>query len=135
MPIEGTRKTAAREAIVSAIEGMDRAFTAEALVRSLSDLGSHVGTATVYRALSALSDTGYIERIGTRDGAALFCRCDAGGHHHHHIVCDGCGRVETTGCTLGAEVVAPDSVPGFVITSHELVLRGFCPECIANGAR
>ncbi len=135
MSVDGIRRTAARDAIVSAIDGMGKAFTADSLARSLAESDTYVGTATVYRALSALSASGYIEKVGTRDGAALFCRCDSGEHHHHHVVCDGCGKVEITACALDAELSPAGSVEGFVITGHELVLHGLCPECVTGGQR
>ena len=123
-----------RRAIVSAVEELAGAFTVEELARATHARHASIGTATVYRAVAALEASGWLERVGERDGSALFARCNAGGHHHHHVVCEQCGRVEVTDCPV---VIAAAANPdGFRITRHEVTLYGLCPACSAsrNGA-
>jgi len=85
-------------------------------------------TATVYRSVAAMERSGFLERVGERDGAALYARCDASSHHHH-IVCDGCGRTAHAECPIEPHVATEPRDDGFVITRHEVVLYGLCPEC------
>jgi Fe2+ or Zn2+ uptake regulation protein len=80
-----------------------------------------------------MEESGHIERVGTRDGSALYARCSTMSHHHH-IVCDGCGRVAHAECPVVFE--DSDARPdGFVITRHEVTLYGLCPSCVASGRR
>ncbi len=119
-----------RREIVSAAHGLIGAFTVDELARAARGRDAGVGTATVYRAVSALEASGWLERVGEREGSALYVRCDAGDHHHHHVVCEGCGRVQVTACPVAlASVAGPE---GFRITRHEVTLYGLCPECSAS---
>ena len=123
------RVSSQRREIVSATLQLGGAFTVDELVRAVHASDAGVGTATVYRAVSALEGSGWLERVGVRDGSALFARCEAGAEHHHHVVCEGCGRVEATECTVSGTGAPAD---GFLITRHEVTLYGLCPACSAG---
>ena len=86
-----------------------------------------IGLATVYRAVSAMEDSGWLTRVGESGGNALYARCERAGHHHH-AVCMACGRVEHTPCPVGEDSTA-SVPPGFRVTSHELTLYGLCDAC------
>ncbi|MDR3686452.1 MAG: transcriptional repressor [Coriobacteriia bacterium] len=120
-----------RREIVSAVEALTGAFTVEELARTTHARDASIGTATVYRAVAALEASRWLERVGERDGSALFARCQAGAHHHHHVVCERCGRVEVTQCPV--EIAAAENPDGFRITRHEVTLYGLCPSCSASG--
>lgn len=127
------RITGQRLTIARAAAGMRGAFTVEELAESLRDGASSsgtapVGTATVYRAVAAMESTGFLSRVGSRAGSALFARCSEPSHHHH-IVCDACGRFTATPCPIVAPVVSPEATGGFVVTRHEVTLYGLCGEC------
>lgn len=126
------RMTTPRRAIAQAVERMPGAFSIEELAASLRLSDRTTGaTATVYRAVAAMEASGFLERVGSRDGAALFARCAEASHHHHHIVCDVCGRTASTPCSLSVyQGAAAES--GFVVTRHELTLYGLCPACSAG---
>ncbi len=125
------RMTPQRLLIAQTAASMPGAFSVEELERTVRASDASTGVATVYRAVSAMLASGWLERVGERDGSALFARCHAGAHHHHHVVCDGCGRIEATDCPV---VVEPEdgSPGGFVITRHEVTLYGLCPQCSAS---
>jgi Fur family ferric uptake transcriptional regulator len=115
-----------RLAIAAAADAMRAAFSAEDLATIVRDKG--VATATVYRAVTAMQESGFIESVGSRDGATLFARCRADGHHHH-LVCTGCGAVAEAGCDLGAALSTTANASGFTLTRHELTLYGLCAAC------
>ena len=123
-----------RRAIVDAVRSLPGAFTIDELAETTRGHDGSAGTATVYRAVAALEATGYLEQVGKRGESALYARCTRG-EHHHHVVCEGCGRVETTACPVVR--LAPDTrggvadPSGFVITRHEVTLYGYCPQCAA----
>lgn len=125
------RITPQRRLIIEATASMPGAFSVEDLEAAVRRADAATGQATVYRAVSAMLRTGWLERVGERDGSALFARCQAGPHHHHHVVCDGCGRIEVTECpvVVGSSGTKTD---GFVITRHEITLYGLCPQCAAD---
>lgn len=126
----GGRVTPSRRAIALTVAEQTGAFTVDALAAAVRARDAAAGaTATVYRAVAAMESAGYIERVGTRGGAALFVRCDAESHHHH-VVCDGCGRIAHADCPLPSPSNAPD---GFTVTRHEVTLYGLCPDCADKG--
>jgi Fe2+ or Zn2+ uptake regulation protein len=110
-------------------EEMPGAFTVDELSIAARAHGASAGTATVYRAVAAMEASGWLERVGERNGSALFARCGAGGHHHHHVICDGCGRVAATDCPVAEQVASSAQSDGFVITRHEVTLYGLCSQC------
>jgi Fur family transcriptional regulator, ferric uptake regulator len=130
------RVTPQRHLIARTAAEMPGAFSVEELASAVRarDAGAGAGVATVYRAVTALLESGWLERIGERDGSALFARCHAGGHHHHHVVCDGCGAIEATECPVAVAPAARSS-SGFVITRHEVTLYGLCPRCANAGSQ
>lgn len=125
------RVTPQRRLVAQVAADMQGAFSVEDLAAAVRTRDAATGVATVYRAVTAMLTSGWLERVGERDGSALFVRCHAGTHHHHHVVCDGCGRVEATACPV--DVAPMDRTHrGFVITRHEVTLYGLCPECVAE---
>ena len=127
-PYGERRMTPQRRLVVDVAEGWPGAFTVDELSAAVRSRERTSSVATVYRAVSALAENGWLERVGDRNGSALFARCAAGTRHHHHVVCDGCGRVEAAECPVVAHVSAGD-VAGFVITRHDVTLYGLCPDC------
>lgn len=126
------RMTAQRATIVEAAAEIGTAFTVDDLAVAARGRDSSIGVATVYRAVSAMEESGWLERVGERAGSALFARCAAGGHHHH-LICTTCGRMEPAECPLEGFADKTETPGGFVVTGHEVTLYGLCPGCIANG--
>ena len=87
-----------------------------------------MAAATVYRAVAALNESGWLQRVGERNGGALYVRC-TGGSHHHHLICTECGRVARTSCPLDDSATSWTREPGFRITHHDVTLYGVCSEC------
>lgn len=82
---------------------------------------------TVFRAVSGLEREGAVKRIDLGDGKVHYEQFD---EHHEHIRCDACGRVvEVPGCVLEDASAAVTSSTGFVVTSHQLLFGGVCPDC------
>jgi Fur family transcriptional regulator, ferric uptake regulator len=122
------RLTAQRATIFAAAQGLGRAFTVDDLVLAARAQDASLGIATVYRAVGALVSSGWVERVGERDGSSLYALCAASGHHHH-VVCTACGRTEHAECPLGAASELPSTASGFVVPGHEITLYGLCPAC------
>lgn len=108
-----------------------RAFSVEDLAEAVRATDPGIGIATVYRAVGAMEATGFIEQLGTHNGAALYARC-ATGAHHHHLLCTSCNAVADVECPV---VGAPSDERGFRVTGHRLVLYGLCGACGAQTDR
>lgn len=120
------RVTLQREAIADVAAKMPGAFSVEELAQAVRRTQPVAGaTATVYRAVAAMESNGFLERVGTREGSALYTAC-AQADHHHHVVCEGCGRTAKADCLLEQPFSAED---GFVVTRHEVTLYGVCRDC------
>ena len=126
------RMTIQRETIVQAAAEMGGAFTVDDLAVAVRRRDRALGLATVYRAVSALSDSGWLERVGERSGSALYARCPGGEDHHHHLICTGCGRLEPADCPLAGVGAESPTASGFVVTGHDVTLYGLCPECVSH---
>lgn len=134
-PYGRARVSAARKAIAQCARAFTGAFTVDELTNQVRALDSRAGaTATVYRAVAAMQEAGYLERVGERGGSALYARCSHT-DHHHHIVCDSCGSTTPAECPLGPELVNTANSAGFTITRHSVTLYGLCPNCSAKAGR
>lgn len=126
------RNTRQREAVLDAIERAGRALTpAEILGLAQASVAS-LNLSTIYRQINALQDEARVVKVLLPGQAARFeAACSAGhrdaAHHHHHFHCNGCDRVYALhACPGSMQDLAP---AGFVVSAHEITLRGLCAEC------
>ena len=125
----GYRSTAARRAIVRAIEDMREGFTAEDVVRKLPA----VGRATVFRTLKLFLETGILCRLNLIDGAPRYMLSRV--EHHHHTVCVKCGKVgEFRAATVERLMrIIGDDLSGEIV-GHRIELYVICGQCGIEGA-
>lgn len=125
--------TAQRLAIAEVLLTSERHLSAEEVAGEVTARGRKVGTATVYRALDTLLESGLLVE---RDFGEGFRRFEPARDipHHEHLVCTQCGRVEEFRderlermTTLIAES------RGFARQRHRLVIHGVCRECQRGG--
>lgn len=122
------RSTRQRAVIIDALHASDQFQSAQALHASLLEAGEHIGLATVYRALQALSEIGQVDVIQGLDGEAVYKACQE--RHHHHLVCRLCGtavEIASEPIEEWARRVAADH--GFTEVSHTVEVFGLCPDC------
>jgi Fur family transcriptional regulator, ferric uptake regulator len=127
----GTRARGTRQAqaLAAALAGLPGFYSAQEIHAELRRKGEHVGLATVYRHLQALSEQGSVDAIRDANGEILYRQCGTS-VHHHHLTCRNCGRsVEVEGRAVEhwAERVAAEA--GFTKVDHTVELFGLCPEC------
>ncbi|CAA9227792.1 MAG: hypothetical protein AVDCRST_MAG76-1062 [uncultured Acidimicrobiales bacterium] len=127
---DGTRITAARRALVTAlVDADDHHVTAEDLVDSVHRSTPAVHRSTVYRTLDALEQAGVVEHVHLGHGRAVY---HLSGDRHHHLVCDRCGAV----VQVPEALVAPlreqlADAYGFVVNGRHFALPGVCAACAA----
>lgn len=126
----GYRVTQPRSAVIDAVIGHRRPFSAEQLVAQVagSPAGASIGRATVYRTLEILAAVDVLTRIIQPDGHPAYI-CDPPGHRHH-LVCSACGRaVAFTKCPVDDLVRVLTKDTEFQIHDHLLEVFGVCPTC------
>jgi Fur family ferric uptake transcriptional regulator len=119
------RRTRQRAAIRAVLEAAHRPLSVAEILELARKQVHGLGIATVYRAVGALLEEGFLTTVEISGEAPRYEV--AGQGHHHHFRCRRCCRVfEVHGCVPEVERLAP---PGFLLEEHEILLAGLCPEC------
>ena len=111
----------------------DRAATIAEAADALR--GDGVGQATVYRAVTLLSDLGLLARVQSRQGEICYTAPPIG--HSHPLICGECRRVvrfDGEGDVSELERRLAGET-GFTIYGHHLEVYGICAQCRQKGAR
>ena len=101
----------------------------ERIHRDLLQRGVQVGTATVYRTIDLLVESGLVRQHDFGEGYRRF-EAAPERMHHEHLICQRCGRVvEFTNERLERmlEMVADEM--DFLHRRHRVEIYGLCPEC------
>jgi Fe2+ or Zn2+ uptake regulation protein len=126
------RQTPQREGILRVLKDSDRPLTVEEIWERMPEGRS--GLPTVYRNLERFMREGWAESILGSDQVMRFIRCDSP-HHHHHLQCERCGHTaEVDACGLDESLRNLETLSGFQITRHQLLLFGLCGPCLAEAA-
>ncbi len=119
------RNTAQRRAIREVLSRADRPMTPREVLAEARSRVPNMGIATVYRAVNALIDEGWLVAVELPGQPQRYERGGKG--HHHHFNCNRCGRTfEMEGCPGGMDELVPD---GFTMEAHEVFVYGLCGEC------
>jgi Fur family ferric uptake transcriptional regulator len=121
--------TPQRLAIAGLILGSDSHLSAEELIDALASKGLKVGTATVYRTIDVLLESGFVVE---RDRGEGFRRFEPRRElpHHEQLLCTACGRVEEfRDAALERMTQRVADAHGYVRERHRLVIYGKCAAC------
>ena len=122
---EPSRKTKQRDVLREVLECSTRPLSVGELLEAASQSAEGLGVATVYRAVAALLDAGWIEAVEIPGEPTRYERADKG--HHHHFQCQKCERAfDIAGCLENLRKLAP---PKFRIKQHAVTLYGLCAAC------
>ena len=127
--------TAQRLAIADVLLTSERHLSADEVAHEVSARGRAVGTATVYRAIDTLLESGLLVE---RDFGEGFRRFEPARDipHHEHLVCTQCGKVEEfRDERLERMTMIVAESRGFARQRHRLVIHGVCRECQRGGTR
>jgi Fur family ferric uptake transcriptional regulator len=125
MPIRPGRKTKQRDAVRAILTNAERPLSVEELFKAASRRVDGLGVATVYRAVGALLDEGWIVAVEIPGEPTRYERSDIG--HHHHFQCEKCDRAfDIAGCLDNLRTLVP---PRFRIKQHSVTLYGLCATC------
>jgi len=121
------RQTRQKDAVLHALGQAQGFVSAQQLHRQLTQHGSVIGLATVYRTLNTLVADGLADSL-VNAGESLFRDCSK--DHHHHLICNGCGvavEIEAEQAEAWATKVAKDH--GFTQVTHTIDIFGLCGAC------
>jgi Fur family ferric uptake transcriptional regulator len=123
----GARATPARVAVLTLLEGADRALSHHDVEAALADAG--FDRVTLYRVLDWMERTGLAHR--TVDALRVFRYSIAAPNvslhkTHAHFRCDDCGKVY---CLEDIPVASPALPAGFSGLAVELRVSGHCARC------
>lgn len=128
MSVATRRPTRQRRAVAEALAAGEEFRSAQELHAQLSESGTAVGLATVYRTVQAMAAAGEVDVLRTEEGEALYRACSTG--HHHHLVCRVCGRtVEVDAPAVEAWAARVSAEHGFTDVGHTLEITGTCDRC------
>jgi Fur family transcriptional regulator, ferric uptake regulator len=128
----GLRRGGARTTVVEALGRHECAVTALELDDELRRKRPPVARASIYRALDQLEELGLVSRIEVTRGTAAFERVAPDGHHHHHAICRRCGTMQPfEDPALERAIDRATAEVDFVVSEHDVVLRGLCSRCAA----
>jgi len=127
--------TAQRLAIAETLLTSHRHLSAEEVAQEVTAAGRKVGTATVYRTIDTLLESGLVVE---RDFGEGFRRFEPARDipHHEHLVCTQCGKVEEfrdERLERMTTIVAESR--GFARQRHRLVIHGVCKDCQTGVSR
>ena len=126
--------TPQRLAIADVLLGSDRHLSAEEVEGELRARGTKAGTATVYRTLDVLVESGLVVE---RDFGEGFRRFEPARDlpQHEHLLCTTCGAVEEFRDERLEQMTALVAESrGFARQKHRLVIYGVCRACQRRGA-
>jgi Fur family ferric uptake transcriptional regulator len=121
--------TPQRFAVAEVLLGSERHLSTEELIDVLARRGVKVGTATVYRTIDVLLESGLIEERNRGEGFRRFePKRDL--PHHEQLLCTECGRVEEfREPSLERMTRRVADAHGFERERHRLVIYGKCGAC------
>lgn len=124
------RNTVQKGIILESIRQIGGHQTADAVYDHVHVNYPTISKATVYRNLNQMTELGDLKKVQLPDGADVF---DLRTNPHYHIRCSVCKRVFDVELPYMQDLNTKiRDTHGFVISGHNIVFSGICPECIAN---
>lgn len=125
----GLNWTNQRGVILDAFLATDRHVSVDDLHHLLDAGGKKVGSATIYRTMKLIADSGLAREVVFNDGISRF-EHTFDSKHHHHLVCTNCGMViEFSSDIMHAEEKAVVRRNDFEPQSHRFEIFGLCRAC------
>ncbi|MGH3636861.1 MAG: Fur family transcriptional regulator [Candidatus Dormibacteraceae bacterium] len=114
------------------LSGGKHAWALEELLEGVRATLGGADPSSVFRATVSLEQSGLIDRIDLGDGRSHY---ELREDHHEHVRCESCGRIaEVRGCVVDDASARIEANTGFVVSSHQIVFIGRCPDCAAEAA-
>ena len=123
----GHRVTAPRLLVHRHVRRSRGHLTAEQVHGELAPGLPSLSPATIYATLDLLDELGFVRRLSTPGGTAVY---DPRTEAHHHAICRRCGRIEDVQADVDLQAAeAAAAKAGFRADHGELQLSGLCAAC------
>lgn len=128
-------ETRQKTAILDFLKNCEGHVTAAGIVKGLSSCGVRIGTATVYRRLEKLANSGIVKKYITDKGACYQYTGECDGNHFH-LKCTECGTLLHIDCAF-LEKLAPHILEhhNFKVDNFRTVMYGKCENCTCREER
>ncbi|MCX7682188.1 MAG: transcriptional repressor [Anaerolineae bacterium] len=126
---QGRRLTPQRRAIIQALLDDDSHPTVEQILSRVRRILPDISPATIYNTLDELVELGVVRELDVGLGERHY---DIRTADHAHLVCIRCHRVEDVPFNYDALGTDAQHLRGFAVLERQLILRGYCPECLAS---
>lgn len=127
----GLRVTGPRLTVYSTLARLGGHRSADQVAAAVAGDGPGLPRTSVYNALKALADAGLVAAVDAGPGTALY---EVHGHSHHHFLCRRCEALLDVPAGTPVQDLLGLQLPGAVIESAQVVLRGVCPQCAGTPA-
>ena len=126
-PMAERRKTIQLDAIRTAVLEAGRPLSIAEILEESTKSVPTISLRTVYRVIRKLEEEEVITAVTLPSQPDRYESSKAAEKHHHHFHCTKCDRLfDVDGCPGRLKQLIPD---GFVLTEHDLTLRGLCASC------
>lgn len=121
--------TRQRDLVAQVVFLSDEHLSVEEIIRRLKERGEAVGTATVYRTLEVLAESGLVRAHDFGEGFRRYEPMPAQ-THHEHLICERCGRVvEFQNVQLERMLPMIADEHAYQHQRHRVEIYGVCGEC------
>ncbi len=126
---KGIRSSVRRSQVLEIFVKCERHVTVNELVKLVLNKYPRIGTATIYRTLKLMGESGIARAVEFEDGTVRY-EHDFGHQHHDHLVCLNCGEfVEIRNNCIEDEQNRIAKEHGYTLRNHKMILYGTCSKC------
>lgn len=123
----GTGRTRSQERILSLLQSLNRAISAQDIYVELRNRNQSIGLATIYRSLDALKLEGVVQVRTLASGESLYSSVQ---QDKHHLTCLQCGKsIPIHQCPVHELENQLHQSHQFKIFYHTLEFFGLCNQC------
>ena len=119
--------TKERKAILEVLTEADKSLGVESILKECKEKGVSINLSTVYRALEMFEDKGIVDKFTVNDGISSYKL--KGKEHKHMLQCSICHKQVEVPCPMKQVEEIVESETGFVLTEHNLIMKGVCEQC------
>lgn len=133
MGLGGLRLTPQRRHVYELLmEKRDHPTATEIFIRAQKGMPT-ISLATVYNCLETMVGSGLVKAVHMDREPTRFC---ANLREHGHFHCTECGGITDIEFPGGERPANSWKLPqGFLVTQHDITLRGLCPECSSGNSK
>ena len=132
-----SRWTLPRESILDLLSKTSKHLSAKEIYDDLSKAYPGIGQSTIYRTLSLLVQTDFLNKLDIGDGPSRYeYRSSSKKEHHHHLVCTKCKKIIDYSDFIEKEdkliKEAEKNIAGkynFQVQDHNIEFYGLCKNC------